>query len=180
MQGNAPVYDAQVLDEFKKAHESKDSKKEKTNKVDALIKEKDARIDALSSEIELLKDQLNIKDNQIQTLTEVTKQAQALNLTDKDPERVKLLQGNNDKDSDASDARTSAYRQVHEEEPEANKKLQNENEKLKKKLDEVQHRGFWKRLFNKDQNVKKAVIDDSFFSLFEELIKFVQDALEFM
>lgn len=149
MQGNAPLYDAQVLQKFKQAHEDKKKAESKPNKEEALIKEKDARIDALNAEVELLKSQLTIKDDQIKTLTEVTKQAQALNLADKDPERVKLLKGDGDADSktiDAEeDARTDAHAQEEKQRQEDQQKideLQEENEKLK-------NRGFWKRIFNK-------------------------------
>lgn len=144
MRGNAPLYDAQVLEKFKKSHENKESK---PNVKDELVHEKDARIKDLQEQIDLLKDQLKIKDSQIQDLTEVTKQAQALNLTDKDPEQVKLLKSGNDGASNNSDASTSAHKEVHEVVEDV--ELQQENEELKKKLDEVQHRGFWKRLFNK-------------------------------
>lgn len=147
MQGNAPLYDAQVLHKFKKAHESKAKSESKPNKEEALIKEKDARIDALNAEVELLKSQLTIKDDQIKTLTEVTKQAQALNLADKDPERVKLLKGNGDADSKTIDAEEDARTDAHaqEEHAEDQKKIDD----LQHKLDEMENRGFWKRLFNK-------------------------------
>ena len=51
MQGNAPLYDAQVLDKFEKSHSSKQSKESKQDKTDKLIAEKDARISVLTDEI---------------------------------------------------------------------------------------------------------------------------------
>ena len=83
MQGNAPLYDAQVLDKFKKTHNSKQSKESKQDKTDKLIAEKDARISALTDEIELLKSQLKVKDDQIRVATQLADQAQKLNLADK-------------------------------------------------------------------------------------------------
>lgn len=80
MQGNAPVYDAQVLEKFKKTHNTKQTK---TDKKDELIKEKDARISALSDEIQLLKKQLEVKDEQIKVANQLADQAQKLNLADK-------------------------------------------------------------------------------------------------
>lgn len=83
MQGNAPLYDAQVLDKFKKSHSSKQSKESKQDKTDKLIAEKDARISALTDEIELLKSQLKVKDDQIRVANQLADQAQKLNLADK-------------------------------------------------------------------------------------------------
>lgn len=83
MQGNAPLYDAQVLDKFKKTHNSKQSKESKQDKTDKLIAEKDARISALTDEIELLKSQLKVKDDQIKVANQLADQAQKLNLADK-------------------------------------------------------------------------------------------------
>ena len=83
MQGNAPLYDAQVLDKFKKTHNSKQSKESKQDKTDKLIAEKDARISALTDEIELLKSQLKVKDDQIRVANQLADQAQKLNLADK-------------------------------------------------------------------------------------------------
>lgn len=83
MQGNAPLYDAQVLDKFKKSHNSKQTKEPKQDKTDKLIAEKDARISALTDEIELLKDQLKVKDDQIRIANQLADQAQKLNLADK-------------------------------------------------------------------------------------------------
>lgn len=80
MQGNAPMYDAQVLHKFQKTHNSKDNK---PNRKDEVIAEKNARIDELSAEIELLKQQLAIKDEQIKTANQLANQAQQLNLADK-------------------------------------------------------------------------------------------------
>lgn len=88
MRGNAPLYTAQVLSEFKKTHSDKISK---GNKENDLIAEKDARIKNLEDEIDLLKDQLQIKDDQITALTSVTKQAQSLNLADKDLNKLKKI-----------------------------------------------------------------------------------------
>ncbi len=83
MQGNAPLYDAQVLDKFTKTHNSKQSKESKQDKTDKLIAEKDARISALTDEIELLKSQLKVKDDQIRVANQLADQAQKLNLADK-------------------------------------------------------------------------------------------------
>lgn len=83
MQGNAPLYDAQVLDKFEKSHSSKQSKESKQDKTDKLIAEKDARISALTDEIELLKSQLKVKDDQIRVANQLADQAQKLNLADK-------------------------------------------------------------------------------------------------
>ena len=83
MQGNAPLYDAQFLDKFKKTHNSKQSKESKQDKTDKLIAEKDARISALTDEIELLKSQLKVKDDQIKVANQLADQAQKLNLADK-------------------------------------------------------------------------------------------------
>ena len=83
MQGNAPLYDAQVLDKFEKSHSSKQSKESKQDKTDKLIAEKDARISALTDEIELLKSQLKVKDDQIRHANQIADQAQKLNLADK-------------------------------------------------------------------------------------------------
>lgn len=83
MQGSAPLYDAQVLDKFKKSHSSKQNKESKQDKTDKLIAEKDARISALTDEIELLKSQLKVKDDQIRVANQLADQAQKLNLADK-------------------------------------------------------------------------------------------------
>ena len=80
MQGNAPLYSAQVLSDFKKSHSIKDKG---VSKGDALLREKDARISALEDEIKLLKKQLDIKDEQIRVATQLADQAQKLNLADK-------------------------------------------------------------------------------------------------
>lgn len=80
MQGNAPLYSAQVLADFKKSHSIKDKR---VSKGDALLREKDARISALEDEVELLKKQLDIKDRQIEVATQLADQAQKLNLADK-------------------------------------------------------------------------------------------------
>lgn len=80
MQGNAPLYSAQVLADFKKSHSTKDKG---VSKGDALLREKDARISALEDEIKLLKKQLDIKDRQIEVATQLADQAQKLNLADK-------------------------------------------------------------------------------------------------
>lgn len=80
MRGNAPLYSAQVLERFKKAHNNKDTKPDLK---DALVHEKDARIKALSDEVEFLKSQLVIKDQQIDTANRLADQAQKLNLADK-------------------------------------------------------------------------------------------------
>lgn len=80
MQGNAPLYDAQVLNKFKETH---DSKEVKPNKKDEIIAEKNARIRELSDEVELLKKQLAVKDEQIKVANQLANQAQQLNLADK-------------------------------------------------------------------------------------------------
>src|SRR5699024_3958785 len=61
MKGNAPLYSAQVLEDFKKAHDNRDTKPDAK---EALMQEKNARIKALSEEVEFLKSQLAIKDQQ--------------------------------------------------------------------------------------------------------------------
>ncbi|WP_218197286.1 hypothetical protein, partial [Pseudomonas sp. 2995-1] len=66
-----------------KTHNSKQSKESKQDKTDKLIAEKDARISALTDEIELLKSQLKVKDDQIRVANQLADQAQKLNLADK-------------------------------------------------------------------------------------------------
>lgn len=83
IQSNAPLYDAQVLEKFKKSHNNKKDKDSKQDKTDKLIAEKDARISALTDEIELLKNQLKVKDDQIRVANQLADQAQKLNLADK-------------------------------------------------------------------------------------------------
>lgn len=80
MKGNAPLYSAQVLEDFKKAHDNRDTKPDAK---EALMQEKNARIKALSEEVEFLKSQLAIKDQQIDTANRLADQAQKLNLADK-------------------------------------------------------------------------------------------------
>lgn len=101
MQGNAPLYSAQVLSDFKKSHSVKDKAPTRGN---ALLQEKDARISALEDEIKLLKKQLDIKDRQIEVATQLADQAQKLNLADK-PQITH---------ADRSDERTSSSKEVED------------------------------------------------------------------
>lgn len=82
VKGNAPLYSAQVLERFKKSHDSKDSKQDFR---DQLIAEKNARImelkeenSFLKSHIKELEQQLQIKDIQIENSNRLVDQAQKL------------------------------------------------------------------------------------------------------
>ena len=98
MQGNAPLYTAQVLNKFKETHEIKDYKPDRK---DFLMQEKDARIQALTDEIELLRKQLEVKDEQIKTANQLANQAQQLNLADK-PQLTHNINAENNNEKSSS------------------------------------------------------------------------------
>ena len=77
--GNSILYDETTLEQA-----SKDLKKTKTaEKRPSIIELLETQIDQLKQENQLLKDQLKIKDKQIDTLATLTTQAQQLNALDK-------------------------------------------------------------------------------------------------
>lgn len=77
--GNSILYDETTLEQA-----SKDLKKTKTaEKRPSIIELLEAQIDQLKQENQLLKEQLKIKDKQIETLATLTTQAQQLNALDK-------------------------------------------------------------------------------------------------
>ena len=78
--GNSILYDETTLEQA-----SKDLKKTKnTEKRPSIIELLEMQIDQLKQENQLLKEQLKIKDKQIETLATLTTQAQQLNALDKD------------------------------------------------------------------------------------------------
>lgn len=77
--GNSILYDETTLEQA-----SKDLKKTKTaEKRPSIIELLEAQIDQLKQENQLLKEQLKIKDKQIETANHLTNQAQQLNALDK-------------------------------------------------------------------------------------------------
>lgn len=77
--GNSILYDETTLEQA-----SKDLKKTKTaEKRPSIIELLETQIDQLKQENQLLKEQLKIKDKQIETLATLTTQAQQLNALDK-------------------------------------------------------------------------------------------------
>lgn len=77
--GNSILYDETTLEQA-----SKDLKKTKTaEKRPSIIELLEAQIDQLKQENQLLKEQLKIKDKQIETLASLTAQAHQLNALDK-------------------------------------------------------------------------------------------------
>ena len=79
------------LAEQKKEYDSKlDEQKESYER---LIAAKDDDISNLKDTVSNLRDQQDVVNEQIKQLTMVTKQAQSLNLADKSPEQIKMLNG---------------------------------------------------------------------------------------
>lgn len=73
-ENNSKLYDAAVLDTMKKYYRSKSkssSNRQPQTTRSELIASKDAQIEQLRSEVELLKSQLDVKDEQIKSMTEV-------------------------------------------------------------------------------------------------------------
>lgn len=82
--GNSILYDETTLEQA-----SKDLKKTKnTEKRPSIIELLEMQIDQLKQENQLLKEQLKIKDKQIETLATLTTQAQQLNALDKDRKEI--------------------------------------------------------------------------------------------
>lgn len=62
-----------------------------------LISAKEDTIATLKETVKNLREQQKISNQQIKELTTVTKQAQSLNLADKEPEKIEMLKGNHPK-----------------------------------------------------------------------------------
>ena len=76
-ENNSKLYDAAVLDTMKEYYRSKSKRvsnhRQPQTTRSELIASKDAQIEQLQREVELLKSQLDVKDDQIKSMTEVAK-----------------------------------------------------------------------------------------------------------
>lgn len=79
--GKKKLFNETILNKFKKKHE-------KTNKVErpTLVEVLQDEVNSLKKQNETLRNQLEIKDKQIEALTTITKQSQTLNFADKKKE----------------------------------------------------------------------------------------------
>lgn len=79
--GKKKLFNETILNKFKKEHE-------KTNKVErpTLVEVLQDEVNSLKKQNETLRNQLEIKDKQIEALTTITKQSQTLNFADKKKE----------------------------------------------------------------------------------------------
>ena len=82
--GNSILYDETTLEQASKALK----KTKNTEKRPSIIELLEMQIDQLKQENQLLKEQLKIKDKQIETLATLTTQAQQLNALDKDRKEI--------------------------------------------------------------------------------------------
>ncbi|MFR0545325.1 transcriptional regulator [Limosilactobacillus reuteri] len=101
---NAKYYSSDVYQQMKDYYQNKAKSSIKQNHVtkDDIIEQLQLRIKEQSSTIELLKQQLNIKDKQIATATKIADQAQKLDLTTHNQKSLIPAEDSNHKSSTAN------------------------------------------------------------------------------
>lgn len=136
--GNKKLYSRKLVKQYLDSKKSNDSKESHSfSTIDFLKSEVDRKRDenkVLRDRISDLEKQLNEKNQQVYDLADkfakLADQAQQLNLADKQVHKLESKETVSDEET-------------------KQETLAAENEELKKKLDEMNHRSFWQRVFGK-------------------------------